>query len=272
VYLIDADLVSEPLSSRVWWRAALLFSGPRACLVASSALRAYGVHGLPFERCIEVGVIGGPSRHGRRPAQIALRGRDDEAPDLVVRQYAIGVDEIVMQSGLPVRRLEMSLVDTALEAHRGTALALLDSVLHQRLLSTEELRRSVVLAAGRRGVVALRALAELADPRAESQVESRVRLACIDGKVPPDELQFPVYDTVGNLLAIGDMAWLKGRHRPLIAEADGESVHSLPEAVYRDRRRGNALVAQACDTIRFTYADALRPAYVVSVVRAALAA
>lgn len=273
VYLIDADMWGDPLPPRVWWRAALLFNGPNSCLVASTALRLYGVHGLPLrERRIEVGVVGGPSRHGRRPASIPLRGRDETALDVVVRQFAIAREEIVVESGLQVRTLVCSLIDAALESDRGTALALLDSALHQGLLTTDELDLAVVRATGRRGVVALRDVARVVDARAESQIESRVRLACIDGKVPPDELQYPVYDEYGNLLAVGDMAWVRGRRRPLIAEADGKSVHSLPEAVYRDRRRGNALVAQACDTIRFTFADSLRPAYVVSVVRAALVA
>jgi hypothetical protein len=221
---------------------------------------------------VEVGVVGGPSRHGRRPAEIALRGRDEEAPTVVVRQYEIASEELVVHAGLQCRALPASLVDTALEVDRGTALAMMDSALNQGLLTGDELWRAVLHAAGRRGVVALRALAELTDPRAESQIESRVRLACIDGAIPPDELQYPVYDAHGHLLAVGDIAWVKGRRRPLIAEADGASVHSLPQAVFRDRRRGNALVAQSCDTVRFTYADSLRPAYIVSVVKAALAA
>ena len=273
VYLVDADIWPDPLPERVWWRAALLFNGPSSALVASTALRLFGVHGLPMrERRIEVGVVGGPSRWGRRPASIRLRGRDEEAPDVVVRQYAILSHELDVKAGLQVRGLVHSLVDTVLESDRGTALALLDSALHQGMLTADELKLAVVRATGRRGVVALRDVSRLVDSRAESQIESRVRLACIDGKVPPDEIQYPVYDDYGNLLAIGDMAWVRGRRRPLIAEADGKSVHSLPEAVYRDRRRGNALVARACDTVRFTFADSLKPPYVVSVIKSALAA
>lgn len=251
----------------------MLFNGPSSCLVASTAMRLYGVHGLRLaEPRVEVGVVGGPSRHGRRASELTRRGRDESAPALVVRQFEIASDEIETYAELRVRRFAMSLVDTALESDRATALALLDSALHKGLVTRDDLWRQVMAAAGRRGVVALRQMFRVADARAESQVESRVRLACIDGKLPPDELQYPVRDEFGNLLAVGDMAWLKGRRRPLIAEADGESVHSLPEAVYRDRRRGNSLVAQACDTVRFTFADSLRPAYIVSTIKAALAA
>ena len=273
VYLIEAQQFVGEITPRMWWRAALLFHGTNSCLVTTSALRAYGVAGLPMkERRVEVGVIGGPSRHGRSPSIITVRGKDDEAPDVVVRQFEIAPSEIVTHDGLQTRGLAASLVDTALEIDRPTALALLDSALHKELLTMDELHHCVLLAAGRRGVVRLRELAALADGRAASPLESRVRLACIDGKVAPDELQYPVRDEHGHLLAVGDLAWVCGRRRPLIAEADGAVVHALPEAVYRDRWRGNLLVAQACDTVRFTYADTMRPGYIASVIKSALAA
>jgi hypothetical protein len=140
------------------------------------------------------------------------------------------------------------------------------------LISRDDLGRIESLARRRRGAVKLRALLTLADGRAESPLESRVRLACIDGNLPPDDLQYTVGDGRGNVIAIGDLAWFKTRRRPLLAEADGVSVHSLPAPVYRDRWRGNALTAHAHDTIRFTWADAMHPARIVTAVRAALAA
>jgi hypothetical protein len=90
--------------------------------------------------------------------------------------------------------------------------------------------------------------------------------------VAPDELQHEVKVPPGIVVAVGDLAWFKRRRRPLLAEADGESVHSLPTPVFRDRRRGNTLVGQACDTVRFVWTDALRPAYIQYVVRQALTA
>jgi hypothetical protein len=99
-----------------------------------------------------------------------------------------------------------------------------------------------------------------------------VRLACIDGDVPPDDLQHAVFDENGRVVARGDLAWLAERRRPLLGEADGESVHSQPKQVYRDRWRGNALVTEACDTVRFTYADTFKRGYIPWVVKRALRA
>jgi hypothetical protein len=171
-----------------------------------------------------------------------------------------------------VRDAFHSVLDAALTVDRPSALAILDSALNREVLTPEELALSVVDSRHRPGIVAVRELSELADGRAESQVESRVRLACIDGDVPPNDLQHVVLDEVGNVVAVGDLAWTNDRRRPLLGEADGESVHGQPQPIFRDRTRGNALVGRSCDTIRFTYEDTLRRGYIPYVVRDALRA
>lgn len=272
VQLINAELYSDGLPERTWWRAALLSQGEQSFLVASTAVRAFGIAGLLAQRpVIEVAVPFGVSRLGRATREATLEAGID-GPQIVVRQLVVPAEQVVVVDGLKARAAPQSLVDTALNSDSPTALSLLDSALHLGVVSSDQLDRAVIEATGRRGVVELRRLALHADSRAESPLESRVRLACIDGQVAPDELQHPVHDHFGNIVAIGDLAWLKARRRPLIGEADGAAVHALPSAVYRDRWRGNALTAQSCDTIRFTWADAMQPKRIVAAVRAALAA
>lgn len=152
------------------------------------------------------------------------------------------------------------------------ALCALDSALNLKLLGRDELAAEVVGAARRRGARQLRAVAGLADERAESPLETRIRLACVDGDLAPDELQYEVQQEPGITVAIGDLAWLRRRRRPLLGECDGVGVHALPTPLFRDRRRGNVLTGLACDTVRFTWEDSLRPAYVQWVVRSAIAA
>ena len=86
----------------------------------------------------------------------------------------------------------------------------------------------------------------------------------------PDDLQHEVRDSSGLLVAVGDLGWILGRRRPLLGEADG-TVHGVPKAVFRDRRRGNLLVPAEYDTVRFVWEDSARPQYVLYVVRSALA-
>jgi hypothetical protein len=272
VYLLDADVYGDDLPPRTLWRAALLLHGDDACLAGATAAAAYGLVGLPpGPRDVEVALIDGPSRHRcpTKPVPTPLRGADVV---VVVRQLPVTHEQVVTVDGFRVRDAFHTVLDAALGLDRPSALALLDSALHTGVLSPAELTASLLDSRHRRGIVAVRALAELADGRAESQVESRVRLACIDGDVPPDELQYVVRGPDGHVIAIGDTAWLAGRRRPLIGEADGTSVHSTPQAIYRDRWRGNALVGEACDTIRFTYADTLRRGYIAAIVKAALRA
>ena len=52
-----------------------------------------------------------------------------------------------------------------------------------------------------------------------------------------------------------DMAWKK-RRRPLVGEADGAGPHSLPDALFKDRRRANNFVGAGVDIVRFTWRDA----------------
>ncbi len=108
----------------------------------------------------------------------------------------------------------------------------------------------------------------LADGRAQSPLETDVRLIAWDAQLPPDTLQLPIHDVGGVLLGYGDLGWRRDGRRWLVAEADGAEIHDQPRALYRDRHRANDFVATGdVDVIRFTDADCRRPAYVVSTLR-----
>ena len=79
--------------------------------------------------------------------------------------------------------------------------------------------------------------------------------------MPPHQLQLPVHDAAGLLLGRGDMAWYRPDGRSLLVEADGAAGTTPPQALYRDRRRANDLVATgAYDIVRFIWQDvAARP-------------
>jgi hypothetical protein len=269
VYLLDADMY-DGLPVATWWRAALLAHGKDACLVGRSAARAHGAQGLPWdEHEVDLAVVGGEPRSAR---WLDLPGRPVDGPLVVVRQWPVQADEVVMLDDIRARAVGPSTVDAALLLDRAHAVCLFDWSLGSGVLDEQALDRLVAGAKRRPGVVHVRSAAALADGRAASPLESRVRLACVDGDLPPDDLQYEVRDSWGRVVAIGDLSWHKKRRRPLIAEADGRDPHEKPAAVLHDRRRGNALVIQCCDTVRFTWSDALRPVYIQQVVRAALAA
>lgn len=271
VYLLDPDLVRE-LSVRQWHRAALLAHGDAACLVGWSGARAAGAEGLPLaDPTVDVAVIGAGARHRRSPTDEAPAGRQVDGPLILVRQWPVLAGEVEVVDGLRVRAVGLSVIDAALLLDRPHALSLFDWALRSEVHTRDSLEQAVASIRRRPGVVHVREMAALADGRAASPLESRVRLACIDGDVAPDELQYPVTNSVGVVVGYGDLAWIR-RRRPLIGEADGRDVHTNTQALFHDRRRANNFVLQACDIVRFTWADGLRPVYIQQIVRSALAA
>jgi hypothetical protein len=169
------------------------------------------------------------------------------------RQFDAGMETVVV-GGRRVASAEWAVAQALPELRRRDGLAVLDSVLHRRLLTPSGLARAHDLARGRRGVAVAHELWDLADGRAESAPESYARLDCIDGGVPPDALQLPLDDSP--YPERGDLGWDLGDGRWLVAEVDGKEIHDVPEAAFADRSRQNGLVATGrFSVLRFTSAD-----------------
>lgn len=103
--------------------------------------------------------------------------------------------------------------------------------------------------------------------RAQSPLETRVRLRCVDGGVRPEQLQFAVRGDADQLLGIADLAWPSAG---LLAEADGRGAHDTPAAVHTDRRRQNRLITAGWRVLRFTWQDTRTPHLIPTTIRAAL--
>ncbi|MEU4777562.1 hypothetical protein [Micromonospora sp. NPDC023633] len=188
-------------------------------------------------------------------------------PDVVVHQLAIDPDAVGEVAGMPVTTPLRTIADVILRVDRYSAVCVLDSALNRQVVTGPELSQIPALLVGRRGAVAARRHLAEADGRAQSPLETRTRLRCVDGGVPPDALQLEVRDRDGCLLGIGDLGWRAAR---VIAEADGQAPHGTPRAVFEDRSRQNRLVNAGWRILRFTWADTLRPDYIPHTVRAAL--
>ncbi|QSB14658.1 type IV toxin-antitoxin system AbiEi family antitoxin domain-containing protein [Natronosporangium hydrolyticum] len=256
-YLVMGASVAE-LPARVRTRAGLLAAGPHSVAVLSTAAAVHGIEGLPPpDGQVHLSL---PGEHAR-----ARRIIDRQ---LALHQLAIKPAEITKVDGLMVTTPLRTVADLILRVGRFSAVSIMDSALHQQLISEAEFATLPQLIAGRRGAVQTKTWVPAADARAASPLETRVRLRCADGGVAPDVLQYPVLDLDGELLGIADFAWLGAR---VLGEADGGEVHSRPDALFRDRWRQNALANAGWRIIRFTWEDTLRPGYIPYVVRQALA-
>ncbi|WP_329105381.1 hypothetical protein OG792_32460 [Micromonospora sp. NBC_01699] len=253
-YLVD--LTPSPVAARrARIRAAVASFGELATAVLGTSAELHGLAGLRPDARIHVSVPG--------PAARPLRSKD---PAVVVHQLVIPAGQIGTVAGIRTTTATRTAADLALRVDRFAAVSLLDSALHQGSITEPDLLVVRALLARRRGAVAARRHLAEADGRAESPLETRVRLRCVDGGVPPDALQHPVRDDDGHLLAVGDLAWLRER---IIGEADGALVHATPEALYRDRRRQNLIANAGWRVLRFTWADTLNPTYIPTTIRAA---
>lgn len=234
----DADPVRR--QRRKDARTALLALGDHAVAVGPCALALMDVEGLPRRLRPEAAM---PRAQYRRP-----RG------PVVVRCF---VDvPVVSWAGTRVADPRWALAQAVCELRRGEAVAVLDSALHRRVLRADQLAEVQQLVAGRRGAATVRPWWDLVDGRAESPLETNARLQCVDAGIPPDDLQLPIRDAAGRLIARGDLAWRLRGGRWLVVEIDGRGPHGTPQALYGDRGRQNAILGVGgIDLLRFTHHD-----------------
>jgi very-short-patch-repair endonuclease len=150
------------------------------------------------------------------------------------------------------------------------AVVVADAAVRSGLCDARALQDELLAHGGLRGVVQARRVLDLADPRAESPPETRLRLALRSAGLAPVP-QFVVLDAHGRFVARVDLAVPELR---LALEHDGRTVHEQADVFRDDRRRQNALVAAGWTVLRFTAADlrhgaAPAVAQVLAVVRAA---
>ncbi|WP_181025302.1 hypothetical protein [Mycobacterium kansasii] len=124
-------------------------------------------------------------------------------------------------------------VEVARQLRLPRALATLDAALRSTRCTRSEIESAVIEQRGRRGIVAVRDLLPFADQRAESAMESEVRLVINDHGLPVPELQYPIYGPDGELWRV-DFAWPEMR---LAAEYESVEWHVGRSEMLRDKSR-----------------------------------
>lgn len=123
--------------------------------------------------------------------------------------------------------------------HRDQGIAALDALLRHGAFAHDELLSEVERFRKQRGVVQLRALAPLADPRAESPPESVLRLRWLDlGSLPPPQPQVSLRLPDGREVYRIDLGVEELRFG---VEYDGHEHHSTLADLEHDRRRRREL-------------------------------
>jgi len=155
-------------------------------------------------------------------------------------------------------------VDSARWHDEEAAIELVDALLSARLVRPADLDRQVAASVGR-GLTRAHRILPLADGRAESPPESRLRLKVIRAGLPPPEPQIEVWHK-GEFVARVDLGWRKAK---VGLEYDG-SWHGAAGQLASDRKRLNALVAAGWTIIFVTSADMRDLSPILTHVRQAL--
>lgn len=221
-------------------------------------------------------VITGRSAATLRGVQLALPGDPVEVvaglqtrlfrrAGVDLRRCEVRADEAQPWSRIRLATRRRAAFDLLLDRALPDAVADLDAVLRAGLVGRTEME---LYLAGQhdRGIVQARRALKLADPRAESRPESRVRVHLVlDGLIP--EVQFRVSNT-GQWVATIDLAF--PRHR-LAVEYDGV-WHGAPLQVGSDRERLNRLHVAGWEVVFVTREHLRDPHRMLCTVRAALLA
>ena len=204
---------------------------------------------------VDVAPPGTPT--GDRPVRGYVPGgtRPPRRPGLRLTAARLPPEEIRRRGDLLLTSPTRTAIDLARERDVAEAVVVLDAFLHRGLTHLGALQAGAGRLAGRRGVALLREAVVAADGRAESPMESRLRMLLVRAGLPPPVPQHEVRAPDGRLLGRVDLAYVEQR---LALEYDGREHHLEPGRFQHDRHRSHDLLEAGWAVLRFTAHDVLR--------------
>lgn len=243
-------LAGEPITHELRCSAAALALPPETVITGRSAANLWGVQLARAQDCVHV-VVPDRTRIARRTG-------------LDVRRTLIRPNERTPWSEVAVATPLRTTFDLLLDQPLPDAVADLDAVLQAGLVTLPQVT-AMVEGRSDKGIVLARQAVQLADPRAESRPESRVRVwLVLDGLHP--EPQYWIEDSHGRL-ARADLAFPEQK---VAVEYDGSWRDGELWALNRDRDRLNRVQAAGWEVVFVTAQLLHDPARMVRTVRAAL--
>ena len=222
---------------------------------AFSGLTAAWLHGLDVEPCNPI------------EATVAADAGVSSRSGMLLRRSILDKDDVVRVRGMPATSIVRTLAEVCCRLSLMESVVVLDQALHLRRVRLDQLSVWAQHNAGRRGVRNLRRAIELAEPAAESPMESRLRMTIVLGGLPRPKAQVPIHDHRGRFLARLDLYYEKAR---LGIEYDGGHHR---DTLAEDNRRQNKLLNAGIRLLRFTLTDVMStPNLLLDQVRAMLTA
>jgi very-short-patch-repair endonuclease len=204
------------------------------------------------------------------PAEVTVPGGGQrEHPGLRVHRGALPPTEIVPSRGTLVTSPVRTASDLGRQPDLVEAVVGIDALANARRFDPADVLALVAQHPGVRGSRNLRRAVALADRRAGSPMETRLRLVLVLAGLPTPEVQFPVLDDVRRRAVWLDLAYPAQR---IGIEYEGAD-HTRPERVLLDAGRYTRLVDAGWRIYRFTkYQVYAEPDEIAAVIGRALAA
>lgn len=200
------------------------------------------------------------------PAEVQmLPGHQSRSrPGLVVHRDLLLDHECAVREGVVVTRAVRTAFDLGRRAADLTERVVAVDTLAHRRFPVDDVRELARIHLGAYGTCGLRTVLDLADPRSESPMETRIRMAVVLAGLEPPHVQWPVEGGRYRL----DLAY---SHRLLAIEYDGDE-HRTQTRARRDLEREAALVRLGWTVLRFDARTVLHdPDEIVRTVRSRLA-
>jgi very-short-patch-repair endonuclease len=202
-----------------------------------SGRTAAWLHGLDVEPCDPIEVtIPEPIGSGRRAGAL-------------VRRAAIASEEIVQRRAVATTSALRTAVDLGGRNPLTEGVVGADLFLHARLVTIADLRGYVASHPRVKGIARLRRVIDLAEPKAESAMETRLRMLLVLAGLPRPEVQVSIHDDQGRFLFRPDLLY---RPQRLAIDYDGGNHR---DRLVDDNRRQNRLIGTGLRLLRFTAAD-----------------
>jgi len=167
----------------------------------------------------------------------------------LVRRAALAAEEVVRRRGVPTTSALRTVVDFGSRDPLAEGVVVADHFLHARQVSIAELQVYVAQHRRAKGIARLRRVVDLAEPKSESPMETRLRMLLMLAGLPRPEVQVSIYDDEGGVLGRPDLLF---RAQRLAIEYDGGNHR---ERMVDDNRRQNRLVGAGFRLLRFTASD-----------------
>lgn len=177
-------------------------------------------------------------------------------PDVKVHRTNLERREVMLIESVPVTTPARTAADLLLTQPRTLAIAALEQGLQKGILALDDLVLLPGMMRCRPGAQRGKDWLTLVTPGTGSPLETLSRLKFAEFGLIPSRIQPVILDERGRFVARSDFEFTNG-DRKVLGEADGRSIHDLPEARYADREREDALRQLGYEVVRWVWSDVI---------------